>query len=71
MGRDSVLRRDAGEVISGGSAGWLGFGEEEAAAAAGRGGVAGAEVVNITAVVVVMPCKANGATVVRSRAHGR
>lgn len=68
MGRDRVLRRDAGEVISGGSAGWLGFGEEEEAAA--RGGVAGVEVVDITA-VVVMPRKANGATVVRSRAHGR
>lgn len=68
MGRDRVLRRDAGEVISGGNAGWLGFGEEEDAAA--RGGVAGAEVVDITA-VVVMPRKANRATVVRSRAHGR
>lgn len=50
MGRDRVLRRDGGDVMSGGSAGWLGFGDEEAAA---RGEEAGEEVVDITAVVVM------------------
>ena len=43
-----MLRRDDGDVIRGGSAGWLGFGEEAAAAV---GEVTGEEVVDITAVV--------------------
>lgn len=50
MGRDSVLRRDCGEVINGGSGDWLGFGEVEA----GAGEVAGDDIVDM-AVVVVMP----------------
>ena len=47
IGRDWMLRRDDGDVIRGGSAGWLGFGEEAAAAV---GEVTGEEVVDITAV---------------------
>lgn len=50
MGRDSVLRRDCGEVINDGSGDWLGFGEVEA----GAGDVAGDEIIDI-AVVEVMP----------------
>jgi hypothetical protein len=42
-----MLRRDDGDVIRGGSAGWLGFGGEAAAAV---GEVTGEEVVDITAV---------------------
>lgn len=66
IGRCRVLRREEGEVMSGGRAGWFGFGEE----ATTRGDAAGEEVFDITA-VVVMPYKADGATVVRSGAHGR
>lgn len=67
IGRDVMLRRDGGEVIRGGSAGWLGFGGEDAAAG---GEVAGEEVVDITT-VIDMPQKTSQATVVRSGAHGR
>lgn len=66
IGRDVMLRRDGGEVIRGGSAGWLGFGGEDAAA----GGEVAGEVVDITT-VIDMPHKTSQATVVRSGAHGR
>ncbi|KAF4465739.1 hypothetical protein FALBO_7414 [Fusarium albosuccineum] len=62
-----MLRRDGGEVMRGGSAGWLGFGEEDAAAG---GDVAGEEVADITA-VIDMPHRTSQATVVRSGAGGR
>lgn len=51
IGRESVLRRDGGEVIDGGGGGaWLGFGGE----APGTGEVTGDEVDGIS-VIVVMP----------------
>ena len=50
IGRESVLRRDGGEVIEGGGGAWLGFGAE----AAGTGEVTGDEVDDIS-VIVVMP----------------
>lgn len=51
MGRDNVLRRAGGDVISGGSGGWLAF--EAGEMMAGGDVAAGGEVDDMTAVMVV------------------